>query len=84
MLWPVIADASFQLVEHGENVGERFFVSYLRGGEAGAVNTVVQLRVDLRVEGVDVDHLKCTRRGDDFCEFKVTWVRGIKSAGAPT
>jgi len=26
------------------------------------------------VEGVDCDHYKCTRKGDDFCEYKVSWL----------
>ena len=26
------------------------------------------------VEGPDVEHFKCTLRGDEFCEFKLTWL----------
>ncbi|AKU96883.1 hypothetical protein AKJ09_03547 [Labilithrix luteola] len=26
------------------------------------------------VEGADVDHAKCTSRGDEFCEYRLTWL----------
>ncbi|NUP12054.1 MAG: hypothetical protein HOW73_38910 [Polyangiaceae bacterium] len=26
------------------------------------------------VEGADVEHYKCTKRGDEFCEYRVTWL----------
>ncbi|HVJ89094.1 MAG TPA: hypothetical protein VM580_04765 [Labilithrix sp.] len=26
------------------------------------------------VEGIDVDHYTCTRRGDEFCQYRLTWV----------
>lgn len=26
------------------------------------------------VEGVDVDHIKCTSRGDEFCDYKLSWL----------
>lgn len=26
------------------------------------------------VEGADVDHVKCTKRGDEFCDYKLTWL----------
>ena len=26
------------------------------------------------VEGADVEHRKCTKRGDDFCEYKLSWL----------
>jgi hypothetical protein len=26
------------------------------------------------VEGPDVDHYKCTKRHDEFCEYKLTWL----------
>lgn len=26
------------------------------------------------VQGLDVDHFKCTRRGDEFCDYKLTWI----------
>jgi hypothetical protein len=26
------------------------------------------------VEGSDVEHYKCTKRGDEFCEYKLTWL----------
>jgi hypothetical protein len=26
------------------------------------------------VEGADVDSVKCTKRGDEFCEYKLTWL----------
>jgi hypothetical protein len=25
-------------------------------------------------EGVDAEHYKCTKRGDDFCEYRLTWL----------
>ncbi len=26
------------------------------------------------VEGADVEHYKCTKRNDEFCEYRVTWL----------
>jgi hypothetical protein len=26
------------------------------------------------VEGVEVDHERCTRKGDAFCDYRITWV----------
>lgn len=26
------------------------------------------------VEGADVEHYKCTKRNDDFCEYRLTWL----------
>jgi predicted hydrocarbon binding protein len=26
------------------------------------------------VEGADVEHFKCTKRGDEFCEYRITWL----------
>lgn len=30
------------------------------------------------VEGADVEHEKCVRRGDEFCDYRVTWL-GVAS-----
>ncbi len=27
------------------------------------------------VQGLDVDHVKCTRKGDPFCEYRLSWVK---------
>src|SRR6202035_2231054 len=48
------ADVLFQLVEHGEHIGERLFISYLSGGEAGTIDAVVEPCIDAVVECVNV------------------------------
>jgi hypothetical protein len=57
--WPeeevaVVAEAVFKRVEGGEDVGERLLVGFLRRGEAGPVDAVIEPRVDLGVQRIDL------------------------------
>ena len=44
----------FQFVERIENIAKGLLVGGLRGGKAGAINTVVDIRIDQVVELIDL------------------------------
>ena len=50
------SEALLEFIEHCENLAECFLVGDLRGGEARAVNAIVQARIDAVVERLDVLH----------------------------
>ena len=49
----VFREAFFQYVEHREHIGESLLIGGLGGGEARAINPVVEAGIDLVVERVD-------------------------------
>ena len=45
--------AALQRVQHGKNLFKGFVIGFLRGGEAGAIDAVVEMRINLVVQRVD-------------------------------